>query len=274
LTVSRAFAYVRPLASDQVNLINLASLGKGKEPIVQRFSAGTGAPQLAGDLPLADSIATATTEAAGFIVNPTDNTTYFYMEGMNAPSSNYKVYGASARAVTVVDRALQEVEPGVYATKVKIPVAGKYDVAFLLETPRLLHCFSVQAAANPLIQHEVATVGVEYLREDRRALVGEPAPFRFRLVNPATGLAHSGLKDVSVLFFRLPGKDRTEVFAEEEGDGVYRAMLPFPRVGAYYVYVGVRSENVNYQDLPYFSMSATQRKSAPRQAKPAAEGQG
>ncbi len=152
LTVSRAFAYVRPLASDQVNLINLASLGKGKEPIVQRFSAGTGAPQLAGDLPLADSIATATTEAAGFIVNPTDNTTYFYMEGMNAPSSNYKVYGASARAVTVVDRSLKETEPGVYTSKVKIPVDGKYDVAFLLETPRLLHCFCGAGRRQPADQ--------------------------------------------------------------------------------------------------------------------------
>jgi YVTN family beta-propeller protein len=273
VTFSRAFAYVRPLASEQVTLINLLSLGEGKEPIVQRFAAGAGAPQLAGDLPLADSIATSTTEAAGFMVNPADNTTYFYMEGMNAPSSNYKVYGASARAVTVVDRSLKEVEPGVYASKVKIPTAGKYDVAFLLETPRLLHCFAAQAKANPLIKHEVAVLGVEYLRTDRRAAAGEPTPFRFRLVTPSTGLPRSGLKDVRVLFFRLPGKDRTEVAAEEEGDGIYRAMLPFPRPGAYYVYVGVRSENVGYEDLPYFSMQATQKPAASSE-KPAGEEQG
>ena len=79
------------------------------------------------------------------IVNPADNTTYFYMEGMNAPASNYKVYGASARAVTVVDRSLREIEPGLYASKVKIPATGRYDVAFLLDTPQMLHCFSESA---------------------------------------------------------------------------------------------------------------------------------
>ena len=31
-----------------------------------------------------------------FIVNAADSTTYVYMEGMNAPSSNYKVRGARA----------------------------------------------------------------------------------------------------------------------------------------------------------------------------------
>jgi hypothetical protein len=44
------------------------------------------------------------------------------MEGMNAPMGNYKTYGHQARAVTVVDRSLKEVEPGVYAGKVRIPL--------------------------------------------------------------------------------------------------------------------------------------------------------
>ncbi len=274
LAFSRAFAYVRPLANEYVTLINLLSLGQGKSPITQRIQVGSGAPRLAGDLPLADSIATTSTEAAGFVVNPADNTTYFYMEGMNAPSSNYKVYGASARAVTVVDRSLKEIEPGVYASKVKIPAAGRYDVAFLLETPRMLHCFSVEAKANPSIQHEVARLGVEYLSEARSVPAGDPVAFRFRLVNPQTGQPRTGLKDVGVLFFRLPGKDRTEVYAKEEGEGIYRAMLPFPRPGAYYVYVGVRSERVGYSDLPYYSVVATEKAKGPAGGRPAVEERG
>lgn len=272
LAFSRAFAYVRPLASEYVTLINLLSLGEGKSPITQRIQVGSGAPQAAGDLPLADSIATSSAEAAGFVVNPADNTTYFYMEGMNAPSSNYKVYGASARAVQVVDRSLKEIEPGVYASKVRIPVAGKYDVAFLLETPRMLHCFSVQAKANPSIQHDVARLGVQYLSETRSVPAGEPVAFRFRLVDPKSGAPRTGLKDVGVLFFRLPGKDRTEVYAKEEGEGIYRAMLPFPRSGAYYVYVGVRSERVDYSDLPYFSIVATKKAKGPASGGPEEQG--
>jgi len=270
VSFSRAFAYVRPLANEYVTLINLQSLGEGKQPTTQRIQAGSGSPQLAGRLPLADSVATSTTAAAGFLVNPADNTTYFYMEGMNAPSSNYKVYGASARAVMTVERSLKEVEPGVYAAKVKIPVAGRYDVAFLLETPRLLHCFSASAKPNPSVAHASAALRIEYLRSERVVPTGEATAFRFRLVKPSTGETRSGLKDVRVLFFRIPGKDRTEIFAREEGEGIYQALLPFPHPGAYYVYVSVPSERVSYNDLPYFTMVATGKPAAAPEARPVA----
>ena len=87
VVLSRAFAYVRTLDSERVTMINLESLGPGKQPIVQSFGAGSVAPKLAGELPLADSVATTSSEAAVFVVNPADSTTYFYMEGMNAPMS-------------------------------------------------------------------------------------------------------------------------------------------------------------------------------------------
>ena len=48
LAFSRAFAYVRSLASERVTMINLTSLGEGKDPIVMGFEAGAVAPQLAG----------------------------------------------------------------------------------------------------------------------------------------------------------------------------------------------------------------------------------
>ncbi len=254
---SQAFAYVRALGSERVTMINLSSLGEGKSPIVQGFTAGNVAPKLAGDLPLADSIASTSSEAAMLIVNPADNTTYFYMEGMNAPASNYKVYGASARAVTVVDRSLREIEPGLYASKVKIPAAGRYDVAFLLETPQMLHCFSAVAEPNPLIRHDLAALAIEYLQDERRVTAGTTIPLRFKLVDPLTGRPATSLKDVRVMFFRAPGLDRTEVAAAEEGEGVYQAPLPIQYPGAYYVHVGVRSRQLEYNDLNYFTLVAT-----------------
>src|SRR5690606_7758609 len=95
---TRAFAYVRGLASSRVTMINLSSLGRGKQPIVQSFEAGPQPPKLAANLPLADSVAPAREDAAVFVVNPVDNSAYFYMEGMNAPSSNYLNRGHASRA--------------------------------------------------------------------------------------------------------------------------------------------------------------------------------
>ncbi|HSB73905.1 MAG TPA: YncE family protein [Candidatus Methylomirabilis sp.] len=268
VVLSRAFAYVRSLDSERVSMINLSSVGPGKQPIVQSFAAGAVAPKLAGDLPLADSVASTANEAMMLVVNPADSTTYVYMEGMNAPSSNYKVRGAQARAVTVIDRSLQEVEPGVYASKVKITAPGRYDVAFLLENPQILHCFAVEVKPNPLIKQTLAALAVEYMDGQRTVKADGNVPLRFKLREPATGTARTGLADVRVLYFRAPGHDRTEVRAEEAGDGVYQAMLPITRPGAYYVYVAVPSERVGYADLQFFTMMATTGATAPPKANP------
>ena len=256
LAFSRAFAYVNALGSERVTMINLTSLGEGKDPIVMGFAAGAAAPRMAGDLPLADSVAFTSSEAAVFTVNQADNTTYFYMEGMNAPSGNYKVFGASARAVTVIDRSLREEEPGVFVSTVKIPAAGRYDVAFMLDTPELLHCFSATASVNPLLAPPLGELALEYLQEDRIVAAGAEFSLRFRLSDAGSGQPALGLRDVSVLYFRTPGADRREIFAEEEGDGIYRADLPIGKAGGYYVHVGIRSQNLSYQDLPFFSLAA------------------
>ena len=77
-----------------------------------------------------------------------------------------------------------------------------------------------------------------------------------------------------VMYFLAPGRNRTEVRAEEVGDGVYQALLPIAWPGAYYVHVAVPSEKVGYTDLPYFTMVAT--KATPSrgspETKPPAEG--
>jgi YVTN family beta-propeller protein len=262
LTFSRAFAYVRALGSEYVTMVNLNTLGEGQKPIVQRFATGDKAPKLAGNLPLADSMAPATTEAAVFIVNPADNTTYFYMEGMNAPASNYKVFGSMARAVTVVDRSLKEVEPGVYEASVRIPTAGRYDVAFQLESPSVLHCFSAEAKPDPSIKHDTRTVAIDYLDNKRRVAAGDDVKFQFRLHDPVTGASKSGLHDVRVMYYRAPGLDRMEVFAQEKEQGVYEVSIPIKHAGAYYLYVAARSVNLSYKDAPYFTFMAAAKSKA------------
>jgi len=145
------------------------------------------------------------------------------------------MYGGSARAVTVVDRALKEIEPGVYAGKVKVPAAGRYDVAFSLDSPKLLHCFSTQVVEDPEIAKGRQGVEVEYLFGQREVASGSTAAFRFRLVDKASRRPVAGLKDVRVMSYRAPGQDRAEVATAEVEPGVYEAPLRFGDSGAYYV---------------------------------------
>jgi YVTN family beta-propeller protein len=256
LAFTRAFGYVRSLSSERVTMINLSTLDRGSKPIVQSFAAGAVPPKAAGDLPLADSIAPAIGEAAVLVVNPGDNTTYFYMEGMNAPMSNYKSLGAAARAVTVVDRSLKEIEPGLYASKVRIPAAGRYDVALLLDSPRIIHCFSTQAQANPALATAHGRAVAEFLLdEDQRAVaVGATVPVRVRLKDRETGVAKTGLKDVRVLSFLAPGQRRSEVIAKEVEPGVYEAPVSIPEHGAYSVRVASKALQKDYHDFTFITL--------------------
>ncbi|WP_234413602.1 YncE family protein [Ideonella sp. A 288] len=268
LMFTKTFAYVRSIHSERVRMINLASLGKGMQPVVQSFAAGGTAPGQGAGTAIADTVATAAGEGTVFVVNPSDGSTYFYMEGMNAPSSNYKVQGSSPRAVTVVDRSLKEVEPGVFEGRVRIPVPGTYDVAFMMQSPQVLHCFSATAAENPALAKARAPLRMEFETTQRQFKVGETAAIRFKMIDGPTNAPKLGMDRLRVMYFQAPGRHRTEVSVKEIGEGVYEASVPLVDAGAWYVYVGMTTEQsatTNYGELPFYSlqaMKATDAKSA------------
>lgn len=258
------YAYVRSLHSERVHMIALASLGKGRQAAVQHFAAGGQAPGHGGAAAIADSVATAASEGTVFVVNPADGSTYYYQEGMNAPSSNYRVYGSSPRAVTVVDRSMKEVEPGVYEGRVRIPVAGKYDVALMLSSPQVLHCFTVEAGENPRLKKQAEPLTLEFAAAPRQFTVGDTAALRFTLKDGVTGKPKTGLTGVRSLHFLAPGRNRTETPVVEIGAGVYEARLKLTDAGAWYVHVGVPALKVGYERLPYFSLVAQSAADKPR----------
>ena len=253
ITFTRAFAYVRALASERVTMVNLLTLDRGAKPIVQSFATGSVAPKAAGELPLADSMAPANIDAAVLVVNPADNTTYYYMEGMNAPASNYQSYGASARAVTVVNRSLKETEPGVYTSKVRIPVAGRYDVALMVNAPRIVECFSLEAKENPALAADKARTVAEFLVSSREVPLGAKVPVRVRL-SGADGKPKAGLKDVTMLSFLVPGQRRKQALAREVEPGVYEAVVHIPEHGAYSIHVASKALKAEYRDLAFLSL--------------------
>jgi YVTN family beta-propeller protein len=256
LGMSDTFAYVRSMDSEQVSMINLQELNRGGQVIVNRFAAGSFPPGQVKDLGIADTVVPAVLEAAMLIASPADATVYYYMEGMNAPMGAFRNYGHEPRAVQIANRAMQEVSPGVYATIVKMPMAGKFEVAYLNETPNFLHCFDLEAQVNPNIVAEHKDLDIEYLLGDQRAAAGETLKLRFRLTDPKTGVMREGLDDVMVKYYRAPRFDLTQALARHVSNGVYEVDLPIKAAGAYYIYVAVPSLKIKYNDLRYLTLMA------------------
>ncbi|MDX1723666.1 MAG: cytochrome D1 domain-containing protein [Pseudomonas sp.] len=256
LMFTRGFAYIRGLATPKVSMVDLNSLGKGRQPSVLGFEAGPQAPKLAGDLPLAASFSAARDDAAVFVVNPVDNTTYFYMEGMNAPMFGYLNRGHAARAAGVVDRSLREEEPGVFSARVKLPAAGRFDVAFMLNQPEILHCFTAEVQTNPELQQLRTTLRIMFLQDSPWVSVGSPAAVRFRLLQGSLDQPKIGVEDIRLRYFLAPSARPHEVAAQEVGNGVYEAQVPIEEAGAYYLHVGSTSLGLKFGDLPYTSLRA------------------
>ena len=256
VSFSRNFAYVRAMSSSTVSMINLSELESGEKPPINTFEAGSTSPDRVNDLSIAGSVSAVPTEAAVIVANPADDNLYFYMEGMNFPRGSFRSYGHSPRAVTVVDRALREVEAGVYQSEIRLPMAGKFDVAFVLDAPRIMHCFTMNVDENPAMAQKELPPSVEYLVEDRQVVIDEDFRLRFRLVNPNDDSVMDGIEDVSVRYFQAPNRGRTDLAASEVEPGVYEAALGLPRSGLYYVYVAAPSRDLGFDDLPYLSLRA------------------
>ena len=251
---TKAYAYVRGLASAKVTMINLSSLGEGRTPISQGFEAGPQAPRLAGDLPLASSLAVSRDDNAVFVVNPVDNTTYFYAEGMNAPMSGYPNRGQVARAAMVIDRSLREVEPGLYSARIKLPTAGRFDVAFLLNQPNIIHCFTALVEPDKTLARHPGVPKVEFMLDRSTVALGNPYVVRFRIVQGKQKAQRSGVEDVQVRYFRAPTSRAREVAALEVGDGVYEAPVTLDQNGAWYLHVRAASLGASFDDKTFASV--------------------
>ena len=258
VSVTRTFAYIRVLESEQVSMINLQELDRGGQVIVNYFAAGTFPPGRVADISIAEAMVPAAQEAAVLVVSPADATVYYYMEGMNAPMGAFRNYGHKPRAVQIANRALKETEPGVYTATVKVPMAGTYEVAFLNEAPQFLHCFTMEAKLNPAIKKEFKAVEVEYLNDRKTVNAGEGMKLRFRLFDPGSGEIMADAGDVTVKYFRAPRYDLTELAAVHKGGGIYVADLPFKNAGAYYVYVAAPSLHADFKDLNYLTVTVGQ----------------
>ena len=248
------FAYVRSTGSTEVSMIRLSTLTG--QPDIARFPGGQTAPEEAAiEASIADVIVPAPEGNSVLVANPADAIIYYYSEGMAAPMGSFQNYRRKPRAVMVVDRSLREVTSGVYSTTTKLPKSGIYDVAFLLDSPRMSHCFSAEAKPNPDVPREKqVALRIEYLNKDKQLRIAEDFKLRFKLVDTTTSRVKNDVDDVRVLTMLSSGTWQKRDFARSVGDGVYELDLKVPQTGSYLIFVESRSQGVSFRQLPYLML--------------------
>jgi hypothetical protein len=201
------------------------------------------------------------------VANPADKTIYYYKEGMAAPMGSFQNYGRLPRAVLVVDRSLRESSPGVYSTVAKLTQRGSYDVPFLLDSPRIVHCFEVAVKPNPAVslKKTVPTLKVEAMTGDQIIPAGEAVRFKFKMIDATSQEPRAGLSDVRLLTV-LPGTWQHRVWAEATSEGAYEATLTLPRPGTYYLFFEVPSLRVRLNQIAPLVLKAAEKKIEPTQA--------
>jgi len=250
------FAYVRELRSTEVSMIRLSTLTA--QPDIARFPGGQTAPEEGSVESLADVMVPAPEGSSILLANPADGIIYYYSEGMAAPMGSFQNYRRKPRSVMVVDRSLREVTAGVYSTTTKLPKSGIYDVAFLLDSPRVTHCFNAEAKPNPDVQHEKqVAIRIEYLNKEKQLPVAENYKLRFKLVDTATSKVKSDLNDVRVLTMLSSGTWQKRDFARPVGDGIYELDVKVPQTGVYLIFVESRSQGVSFRQLPYLTLQTS-----------------
>lgn len=235
ITFTKQFAYIRSTGSEFVTMIKRLDLEK--EVAVSRFPAGEKAPQESSTNSPASAIVAAPEEGAVLVANPADRMIYYYTEGMAAPMGSFQNYKRNPKALLVVDNSLRETEPGVYTSTLRLTAPGNYDVAFLLDSPRVVNCFEMTVAENPALPKRPETaIKIEPLLKVNTIRVGEPYTLRLRVTDRKSNQPVANLKDVGVLVFLAPGIWQQRELAKPIGDGIYQISFVPPQEGVYYLF--------------------------------------
>ena len=163
------------------------------------------------------------------------------------------------RAVLTVDRSLRERRPGVYETVGRLGAPGEYNLAFLLDNPRIAHYFDVVIKPDPdRAKQAKDAVVVEPIGNTPVLVAGIPTRLRFRIFNQTTGLGIDGLEDVNVLGFSPPGWQH-RYRAAPSGEGTYVFEITLSRPGAYYLYAESSTAGARLNEQWFLTLDVTKK---------------
>jgi DNA-binding beta-propeller fold protein YncE len=251
-------AYIHTGGSPSVTVIPLAEINPTGDVSVLRVPIGTRPYGDTGAAVGADAITVTPDGTALLIPNPADDTVYFYTEGSQEALGGFQGHTLQPRAVQVVDRSLKEPSPGVYTGSIRIPQGGDFVVAFMLQEPRLVHCFTftARAAEEPLDSIATAAADLRVL-SDVSIVTGEAHELRFELRDSGTDAPLSGLQDVLAIVVQTGGNWSTRLTASPSDGGVYTLSVVPPSPGLYKVLFTVPSLGLDFEELPQVSLQAT-----------------
>jgi YVTN family beta-propeller protein len=256
---SDTFAFIRSLETESVKMLRLATIGNEVEVI--EFPGGQGIPGQGSAPVRADSAVLAPEGNSIILANPVDQNLYYYQEGMSAPMGSFQNYRREPLAVLIVDRSLRETTPGTYSATVKLPASGRYDVAFLTDSPRIAHCFEAAADPNPLLNENLPIdLRLEHQSKDMQLQTNQNFPLRFKLIETRTNKAKDGLQNVRVLTLIASGTWQRRDIAKSLGNGMYEVNLNLPESGVYRVFVESGSMGVRYNDLAEITLQVVEGK--------------
>jgi YVTN family beta-propeller protein len=241
VSFSESMAYVLHRDSPSVSAILLNRVGDEGRPLsVSELPMGRN-PLMDDRLATsAEALVPAPTSGAVLLAHPTDRAVYYYREGMNAPMGTFKVSTGQPWAVLALDRSLRERSAaGEYETVVKLPEPGAYDVVFVLDSPRVVHCFPLAVEADPVLARArtEGKIRFDWIGPTRNLHVGRRQMLKFRLLEAADGSPRTSLAKVRVAAILSPGTWQDSIEAAHVGDGVFQLEMTPPRQGAYYLYI-------------------------------------
>ena len=260
ITFTSQFAYVRSVGSEFVMMIKISDLSKEADVAVTHFPAGQKAPKDSPVSSLADAVIAAPGDDAVLVANPADKMIYYYTEGMAAPMGSFQNYSRVPKALLILDNSLTETARGVYTTTIRLPDAGHYDIAFLLDSPRVVNCFDMAVAENPALPKETAVaLKIDQLSPDVTLRTGESYSLRFKVTDLTSNQPRADIADMGVLVFLAPGIWQQREWAKPRGGGVYEMSFVPPQAGVYYVYFQAPSLGLRLNQISPLTLQAVER---------------
>lgn len=271
ITFTEAYAYVRNLGENRISLVELRSLERPGAPAVVSIPVGERAPREAKDAAGAAPFALVPEGNGAIIASPADKALYYYVEGMMAPLGTLSNYGREPRSALLEDRSLKEVQPGVYATTVRLGDEGVYDVELLLRGRRVSACLEATVAPSAAPAASSASgpgLTVEPLFDRSVDLeVAKPVTLRFRAA-PRDSAPPLEAKEMRVMIFRFPVGFRDTLRPRAEADGAFSVTFTPPEPGRYRFLLEAESRDAPLGALPAIDLHA----GPPRGDTPAAGG--
>lgn len=257
IAFGRETVYIRPLNGTSLFTVALADLDNTQKPELTEIPYARTAPGKSNEQAISNPVATLPDDGAVLIANPADNMIYYLLEGTLSPAGSYQDQATLPRAVRLVDRSLRQEAPGIYSGRVIIPTGGSYQVALLLDTPRLLHCFDFSAKPGSNEESVQAQIEIKVLTSPAQVKPAEKFKLEFLVTDAVDKKPVDGLEDFILSVNQLGGNWSQRYRAVAVGNGQYEVQLSIPQSGTYNVLLGINSRSFNLDSMAPISIKVS-----------------